>query len=233
VDAANDSDLHRLACAIAVLGPRAIAVGSAGLARQIAALWKPEGSSTDASGPRQLAPCDRVLVIVTSQTPAARRQAAALAHAGAAVYEPTLDDVVEAERWSRWSDRVRGLCATGNETVVLAAPSDRKQSAAAALIPMRFAELAAHLQDGSGRRVLSPIWGVAVTGGDGARALVNALGATAIRICGEVMRGVPFGTLCGGAAPGLAVVTKSGGFGDAETLVRAVQTLRDGSCAWT
>jgi D-threonate/D-erythronate kinase len=68
--------------------------------------------------------------------------------------------------------------------------------------------------------------GVVVTGGDGARALVDALDATGINLYDEVMTGVPIGTLVGGAAEGLRVVTKAGGFGGDDTLLQAVEAVR-------
>ena len=43
----------------------------------------------------------------------------------------------------------------------------------------------------------------------------------------EVMGGVPLGTLTGGTADGLPVVTKAGGFGTEDVLVRAVRAIRD------
>jgi uncharacterized protein YgbK (DUF1537 family) len=43
-------------------------------------------------------------------------------------------------------------------------------------------------------------------------------GAEGIRLEAEVEPGVPFGRLLGGVGDGLAVVTKSGGFGGPDTL---------------
>lgn len=67
--------------------------------------------------------------------------------------------------------------------------------------------------------------GLVLTGGDAAIAVGRALGATALRLRGEVERGVPWGYLVGGGWEGLPVVTKAGGFGNADTLVSAVRFL--------
>ncbi len=56
-------------------------------------------------------------------------------------------------------------------------------------------------------------------GGDSARAILGDLEATAIRLEGEVLPGIPWGRILGGAADGVPVVTKAGGFGTEETLV--------------
>ena len=65
-----------------------------------------------------------------------------------------------------------------------------------------------------------------LTGGDTARAVCLALGAQALEIEREAAPGIPISRLRGGKWDGLTVVTKAGGFGDAETLARIVDDLR-------
>jgi len=67
--------------------------------------------------------------------------------------------------------------------------------------------------------------GYVMSGGDTAANICLAMGATAIRIGGEVANGVPWGLLIGGIADGVPVVLKSGGFGPRKALVDAVQFL--------
>ena len=67
--------------------------------------------------------------------------------------------------------------------------------------------------------------GLVLTGGETALAVCRALGATAIHICGELEVGIPWGRLAGGVAPGLPVVTKAGGFGGPESILRIVNAL--------
>jgi uncharacterized protein YgbK (DUF1537 family) len=57
-------------------------------------------------------------------------------------------------------------------------------------------------------------------GGDTATMILSALGAESIVLEGEVLRGVPWGTMRGGIMDGVAVVTKSGGFGAPDALER-------------
>jgi uncharacterized protein YgbK (DUF1537 family) len=57
-------------------------------------------------------------------------------------------------------------------------------------------------------------------GGDTATMILAALGAESIVLEGEVVRGVPWGTMRGGIMDGVAVVTKSGGFGAPDALER-------------
>lgn len=64
------------------------------------------------------------------------------------------------------------------------------------------------------------------SGGDTAQCLCRLSGAVAIRLGGEIETGFPFGVLRGGWFDGWPVATKAGGFGDAQSLVRAVDFFR-------
>jgi uncharacterized protein YgbK (DUF1537 family) len=210
VDAATDGDLRRLAGAVVLLGADAIPVGSAGLARHLASAWRTE-------------PAVPALVIVTSLQDVARRQAAAVEGAGTFRYEPAPDDLVDDRAWMRSSSKILDELDESNATLLLTAPTDRSRGLPATLIPTRFAELAARIMT---HRPRGSVAGIVVTGGDGARALVDALGATGMKLRDEVAAGVPIGTLVGGRAEGLPVVTKAGGFGNEDTLVQAVQAVQ-------
>lgn len=61
-----------------------------------------------------------------------------------------------------------------------------------------------------------------LTGGDTAFAVLQALGADAIHLQGEISPGIPWGVLEGGLAHGCRVITKSGGFGAKTALLEAV-----------
>lgn len=63
-----------------------------------------------------------------------------------------------------------------------------------------------------------------VCGGESAAAIAKYLGCGLLRVEGEVMPGLPVSTMIDGLA-GLKVVTKSGGFGGPDTLVKLVDKL--------
>jgi uncharacterized protein YgbK (DUF1537 family) len=67
---------------------------------------------------------------------------------------------------------------------------------------------------------------VVMVGGDGAAAALHRVGAHAIRVHGALAPGVPVGTILGGAANGMRVVTKSGGFGRSDFLLEIVDRLQ-------
>jgi uncharacterized protein YgbK (DUF1537 family) len=65
-----------------------------------------------------------------------------------------------------------------------------------------------------------------LVGGDGAAAALDRAGATAITVHSALAPGIPIGTIVGGAAHGARVVTKSGGFGDADSLIHIIDRLQ-------
>jgi uncharacterized protein YgbK (DUF1537 family) len=64
----------------------------------------------------------------------------------------------------------------------------------------------------------SPVSALVLTGGDTAAFVLEALNARVIRLVAEFAPGIPWGFIEGGEADGCAIVTKSGGFGQQETL---------------
>ncbi len=101
---------------------------------------------------------------------------------------------------------------------VLAPPAERHPDA------VRVAEALAERVSATveTRRVRSLI----VVGGDGLAAILADLGATGVDIDGVLESGCPTGTIVGGTAHGVRVVSKSGGFGSPRALVDLVSRLR-------
>jgi len=212
VDAATDADLERLARAIGLLGEHALPVGAGGLAVPLARVW---------AGADQTAP---VVVVVTSQHSAARAQAAALQVSGADTWTPSLAQLADDAAWQAWSQPLlqhHAQAPAEAGTVLLLAPEGQLAGLDSETVAERLGSLAAQLI------TTSRAAGVVATGGDGARSVLVALAARGIALVDEVMGGVPLGTLTGGMAAGLPVVTKAGGFGTEDVLVRAVRAIRD------
>lgn len=65
-----------------------------------------------------------------------------------------------------------------------------------------------------------PVRAIVVTGGDTGAQVCRALGVNALQLRGEVAAGLPWGMLRGGVFDGVPIVTKSGGFGGDDALVR-------------
>ncbi|HLU78893.1 MAG TPA: four-carbon acid sugar kinase family protein [Burkholderiaceae bacterium] len=211
VDAETPEDMERLACAIAWLGERALPVGSGGLAAPLARIW----ARSEHQG--------AVVVVVTSQHSCAREQARGLVEKGARVWGPEPEQLAHPERWAAYMDqaltKAQGEPPQG--TWLLLAPEGAHPGLDSDAVATRLGELAA-------RMVLEcRAAGVVATGGDGASAVLDALGAGGIALVDEVTGGMPLGTLTGGPAAGLPVVTKAGGFGTPDVLTRAVTAVRE------
>ncbi len=212
VDARDEAELDTLARAVVLLGERAVPVGAGGLAVPLARYW----AAAEQDKP--------VVVVVTSQHSAARAQARALEQAGAACWLPTLEQLADVSAWQAWSAQQQALLAQARalpEILLLLAPEGRLPSLDADTVAARLGTLAAALVTRIGAA------GVVATGGDGARQVLRSLNAGGIALVDEVTGGVPLGTLTGGKAPGLPVVTKAGGFGGEDVLVRAARAIRE------
>ena len=211
VDAETPQDMDLLARAIALIGERALPVGSGGLAASLARLW----AGAEARG--------AVIVVVTSQHSAARRQAAALQATGAQTWSPTLAQLADEAAWHAWSTQMCQAAPAGEAqaTLLLLAPEGRQAGLDADTVAARLGELAGQLIRAG------QVAGVVATGGDGASAVLAALQAGGIALVDEVTGGVPLGTLTGGPAAGLPIVTKAGGFGADDVLIRAARAVRE------
>lgn len=213
-DAETEADLAAIASASRVLGRSAVWVGSAGLARHLPAAL---GWSTGGAGEVPEFAAGPTLYMVGSMTEIARAQAARLS---------AVDDVetlrvqaanllagVEVEG----AHGLERAIELGRDVLVLPecdAPLTYEEGARLAQAMGLFvAGIADH------------VGGLVATGGETARAVLDAWGVTRLRVRGEVEAGVAFSTTEDWRR-GLPVVTKAGGFGDAETLVRCREFMR-------
>jgi uncharacterized protein YgbK (DUF1537 family) len=96
--------------------------------------------------------------------------------------------------------------------------------APAGLVTGLLGRLAARLLAESG----CPLKGLILTGGDTAEAVLGQLAIRELRLLEEVLPGVPLSRPCWGRWRGLAVLTKAGAFGGADTLWRCGEYLRRG-----
>lgn len=208
-DAEEDGDLAALVQAVP--DPSGVLwAGSAGLAGALGRAY-PGPRTGEKQSPRP--PARGVLVVVGSLSGVAREQLALLVEergcAASAVAAQDNDAVEEAVRGARTA-LMEGGCA--------ALCSDEERTSGDVIGAL--AEAAARLSDeGLFEKLV-------LTGGDTAVGVARRLGATGIRLEGELEVGVPVGILVGSRQ--YRVVTKGGGFGDRGTLVRVVSSLSDG-----
>lgn len=107
-------------------------------------------------------------------------------------------------------------------------PSDQvKILIATQAVKVSAAEAAAELADRALAELTTGHYLAAVlVGGDGAAAILRRLAADRVVVDSMISTGCPAGTVVGGRADGLRLITKSGGFGQPDTLTKIVDLLR-------
>jgi uncharacterized protein YgbK (DUF1537 family) len=207
-DAEHDADLEAIVRAVPDPA-RVLWAGSAGLALALGSVYP--GPCAGSAGV-QRTQVRSVLVVVGSLSGVAREQVRRLAEAYGEVGVPVDGKVPDAVREA--ADAARRALADGACAVV---HSPEERSASSESVLGSLSEVAALLsKEGL-------IEGLVLTGGATAVGVAQRLGASGIRLAGEVETGVPMGILAGPRP--YPVVTKAGGFGGPDTLVGAVEAL--------
>jgi D-threonate/D-erythronate kinase len=204
-DAAREEDLEALVRAVP--DPYGVLwAGSAGLAVTLGRVYPGPSAGEPISAP---APARRVLVVVGSLSGVARKQLRSLEEHGCAAAPVTLDRSGEALGLVRKA-LSRRTCA------VLHSVEERDASDAGAAVGVLSGVVDALSEEGLFDALV-------LTGGETAVGVARRLGAIGIRLEGELEPGIPVGRLIGPRPYG--VITKAGAFGEAGTLVGAVETL--------
>jgi uncharacterized protein YgbK (DUF1537 family) len=208
-DATRDEDLESLARAIPDPS-RVLWAGSAGLALALGRVYP--GPHAEIASPRP-APVHKVLVVVGSLSGISRGQLRSLAEERgyATVSVAGGSGAVEEAFGPARAALSEGTCAALHSAEV------RDPSGAAGPVVESLAEVVAGLSEEGLFDAL------VLTGGETAVGVARRLGAVGIRLEGEAEPGIPVGSLLGPRP--YRVVTKAGGFGEADTLVRVVEGL--------
>ncbi|MFC7327431.1 four-carbon acid sugar kinase family protein [Marinactinospora rubrisoli] len=237
-DAETQDDLDRLAAAGQGVTLWAGAAGlAAALARRLSAAAPPgdgaggadpfrHGGGADPFRHGGALPPGRALAVVGSASPVARGQADSLAAAGFATITLDPHDLLAADAAAlrAVAAKVAGVAADGDTVVRL--DSGRQVG------PHLARRLCRRLADAV-RTALAGAGLVLVTGGETARAALPAAGVTGLEVLAELEPGTVLSAARAGrrAPDGAAprhIITKAGGFGDADSLTRAVRLCRDG-----
>jgi 4-hydroxythreonine-4-phosphate dehydrogenase len=214
-DTETDEDLRAIATAGRTLESGVVWVGSGGLAHAIAATlrapagMKPAGYD-DSKSPAATRP---MLVVVGSRSAIAREQAAALVDNGIRrIVVPADRLAAAADAWTR--DVVHAL--ERGQDVLVGVGDGPTQVEDDATLMARLGEAL--------RSCAALAGSLVVTGGDTAIGVLSAWGASGLRLIDELEPGIVLSSAIG-LRP-LAVVTKSGSFGDRGALVRVRGRLR-------
>jgi D-threonate/D-erythronate kinase len=204
LDAATDEDLAVIAEAALMLQPAALTVGSAGLAAGVAGVL---ASRYGADRPKSRSPgrndtgsSASVVLFIGSKSPVTAAQVELLVSS-----RPAL----QVKSWELRPDRLRSALDCGQHLLLAVDLADQRP---------RLQELWQVLAESRPN-------GLVFSGGDTAQLICRELRATGILLECELVPGVPCGRMIGGIVDGCLVVTKAGGFGARDALVRAVDFL--------
>jgi len=205
VDSAADADLDHAVRALQAHLRECVLVGSAGIAAAVARVCMP---STQAR-PRPRLTGD-VLIAVGSRAEQSAAQVAALARSAGVSLFAASNGVVDAQAMLMDRSPVQVLRAT---------PDAQGREGEAAAVARSLAHgVVARLR---GR----PVDALLATGGDTAIAILHALSCVSLEVMGDLVPGIPYARLELDGRP-LLLLTKAGGFGDADTMVQVVELLR-------
>ncbi|TKV28565.1 four-carbon acid sugar kinase family protein [Arthrobacter sp. NamB2] len=226
VNAASDDDLRTLAAALVVAGPTAIPAGSAGLAAAMAAAWADAGAVQASLEPAPARQGQRIVVVVSSLHDVARAQTdhlrAQLDPADLRVLQPDESLLDQPNRLAQWAAGELEVPESLPRVVVITTPEAVGGSALTLSGAAIASSLASVVQQTLAR---ASVGALVLVGGDGARAVLDATRAQALRITGAIQEGIPVGIVEGGTAAGKIVVTKAGGFGAVTALLDTVTEL--------
>jgi 4-hydroxythreonine-4-phosphate dehydrogenase len=209
-DAETDADLARIVQAGLAVDQPLVWVGSGGLAQALAREMREPVPASPIVCPRV---CGPILAVVGSLTDIARSQARRLAAEGVTHVPVSPDDIVGMALPLR-VDAALSRATDVLVTIEGGSPSGGEGDA------RLVAELGAALAPSVRRHV----GGLLLTGGDTATGMLRALDCRGLDLVGEVEPGVVLASTAGTRA--WPVITKSGSFGQADTLANALRTLR-------
>ena len=203
-DAETEEHLHAIVAAGRRMAKPMLWCGSAGLARALA-------------GPPRLqdfAPTAPLLMVIGSDHAVSRAQRDALEGRRPGMLAPLRSteraDIADAVA------RVADMIGRGSTSGLALAPPKASPEAAREVLATAFELIAAQMpRPGS----------LFVTGGETLHGLLQALGATSLLATGELMPGVPHARLGGGRWHDLPVISKSGGFGELDLLIRLAESV--------
>ena len=214
-DAETDSDLDRIAAFALRYCDDILLAGATGIG---AALAHSLAECRDVPACPEISPkasTGRVLFVVGSRTAVTTEQLARLRAADAE------EIVVPVEHLSRVPAAAGAQFRKPVSLILRPQAGGRGRSDEVARILAQMAVALMHSLE---------VRGLVLTGGDTAAAVFDALGIRECVLVGEIMPGIPIGRLAG-RHRSMLVVTKSGGYGDRDALVRIAERLHAASPA--
>jgi uncharacterized protein YgbK (DUF1537 family) len=220
VDASTEEHLRTVARAAALLNQECLLCGAAGLAQALPVGFEMAAGSPRAEGKRN--PCGgRVVLLAGSTREVTRRQIeGASRDPSTTLIELDLSEMNVATTEALQSAHIS--LSESRDVLVTTAFSS--------FVPGLGEAIAEALGSIAADLVRShTVSGLVVTGGATAFAVCQRLEILSLEIEDEIAAGVPAGRVIGGPWDGLRLVTKAGGFGEPDTLRKAIEHIRGGT----
>ena len=227
-DAVTDGHLATIATAADDLSERCLYVGSGGFARHIVVPGTPSGTGLDVDAHRTVVGVSGSVAPETldqiGELSENRRQHLDLE---VAVTDPATAGDDLGSRGRAVVDEQEGVLlhsADARSDVDRAMTAGERAGVDGSIVRRRITDALAAgaaevVRDGQASNLF-------LTGGATARAVLDRLDATALRMAGdEVAPGIPLSTVDGGVADGVTAVTKAGGFGDEQAIIKSLARL--------
>jgi 4-phospho-D-threonate 3-dehydrogenase / 4-phospho-D-erythronate 3-dehydrogenase len=217
-DAESDADLESIVRAAMELDMTIVWSGSAGLARQIAGAAFPARTELLPAKPETHGPS---LFVVGSPATASCEQARTLTKAqNLSVFTVAPSDLLTTGQACESQKCARRICEhlnRGNDVLVQFDFHNMLGAEQGRLLSPSLARIIAPCVNYVGALV--------ATGGETARAILDAWGVRRLQLLGEVEPGLPY-SICRCGSREILILTKAGGFGTPETLLHCHEFLR-------
>jgi uncharacterized protein YgbK (DUF1537 family) len=219
-DAESDQDLRAVAEASMSLGRNTVWAGSAGLAYHLP--WAAGLTRLPVQVPEPPPIDGPILFVIGSLSGVSREQVRVLTAssgvAGISIAPQVLLAGKCSPQWREYELALRNALAAGKDVVITPGSELQMESEKGYLLCAALAQMVATCADRIGALVAS--------GGESARAVLQVLGITRLRLMGEIETGLPC-SMTEGWKRTLPVLTKAGGFGTPQTLLHCQQLLRE------
>jgi uncharacterized protein YgbK (DUF1537 family) len=222
-DIAEQGHLRTIVEANALAGGRWLLVGSGGMARELYLLMG-KSKKNDLEETRR--PSGPALVVIGSRNQVVADQiGAAQRQLGLPLLRLEACHFSEDGQPSKGVDELVAQARTlleGGRSLAVTSTFSRYVPGLKHIIPATLADAAVAIL-----RSCGPV-GLFLSGGDIAVAVCRKMSVSAISVRGEVEAGIPAGETVGGPFSGIRVVTKAGGFGTENALVKSLKYLEEG-----
>lgn len=219
-DAQTDADLEDAVRFFSDMNKKVLWVGSAGLAGAIACVFRKKRP---------------VLCLIGSITEISRKQVYRMKEAGVKIIELDISQLLMEGMIERTLEEAIQSLQEGINVAVVSARTKEDYIKAVKIgkeLGYTREETAKYTQNQFGKfagKVLEQVKlkGLILSGGDTAVSVMKQLHVSSVKVLKEVMSSVPLCMMESGDYPGLFCITKSGSFGDENTLIEAIDYIRN------